>query len=573
MTETTHVYTATVNGFDLGTVSGSIRLDSGRTPHVQSDVTVGIPGEWSSSEIPNPLKAEDTLTVPTWTPRADILAALDPRRSPTPRVTITAARDGGTPRVFDLHVRDMNVDHSEGTVSLVLASDEALLSDYAPLTDVDLYEMAGDLKALTAAVIGTTFGVTPEISGPTVDRTPYWDATNYAQNPSFETNTDRWEVVGAGGARDTTWHAVGAASLRITANRPDSYARTIDAELGVLRAGTVYTVSADFHIAGALPGETNPRTRRIVAFVKAPSLGPNYVEYASEALPNTPNATGRRAVTFRIPEDATEAFVRFYNGHPSGSIWIDAVSVTADSRHTPYFDRTWPPSPGYVYFANANGTSQRHAVVDGPSPDAFLWQAGQSAMDFLHPLVQSVGLRLVCDELRRWSLRSETFSAPGTLTLRHGVNLIEERQGISRDAGFWFDAAVRKYSWKDPVTGAQLERVDAFAAITPHTRLSLIELTTPYPGPGRAEYAVRRAQGVGREVTVSTVAQWDAAAEMSMQLILEYTTPQVAKVQALTFDLSDDRMTITARTVDTPEGAINLLPNTINALTGTINGL
>ena len=530
MTVVKNAHTAKVGSVSLGAISGEVSLDASRVRHVEASVTIAKPS-------------------------AAVLAMLDPRTSPAPRVKVTCTPEGGKPRLFDLTVRTRPIDHKARSVALTLASDEALLEDYAPLENIDLYDLAGDLKALVSTVLTQALGATPTITGPTADRTPYWDATNYVQNSSFQTNTDRWQAVGAGGARDTAWNSVGGSSLRLDATSADSYARTPDAEFGVLRPGRVYTASGDYRIAAKLPGGTSPRTRRIVAFVKAPSLGSSYVEYASDALPNVANASGRVAVTFRVPEDATDAFVRFYNGHTSGSIWIDAVSLTADSRHTPYFDSTWPPSPGYVYFRNADGTHQRHAVLDGPSPDAFLWRAGQSAMDFLHPLVQSVGLRLVCDELRRWSLRPETYTAPGALTLRHGVNLIDEQESISRDAGYWFDAAVRRYTWKDPVTGVEMERVDAFAATTPHTRLSLIELSTPYPGPGRAEYAVRRAKGVGREVTVTALADWAAVAEMPLTLSVADAGPLFGVSVSVAFNLGEDSMTVTTRSRDVPTHA------------------
>ena len=152
------------------------------------------------------------------------------------------------------------------------------------------------------------------------------------------------------------------------------------------------------------------------------------------------------------------------------------------------------------------------------------------------------------------------------------MNLISAEEAISRDGGFWFDARATRYRWTDDA-GVQQERVDAYALTPNYTCMSTVDVDAVYPGPGRSEYAVRRAQGVGREVTVSTVPQWAVAAESPLQLLLDDTPPQVANVRAVTFDLDNDEMTITARTVDTPVGAINLLTGIINALPGTINAL
>lgn len=212
------------------------------------------------------------------------------------------------------------------------------------------------------------------------------------------------------------------------------------------------------------------------------------------------------------------------------------------------------------------------ADFTGRLPELFTWKAGQSAIAFLQTLLQSQGLRLVCDEERQWTLRDEAWESPGTLALREPVNIHTAGETISRDTGLWRDAHVTRYRWSD-ASGAQQEEVDAYALVTPWSRLTLLEVDGVYPGPGRSEYIVRRAQGVGREVTVSTTSNWAADAEQPLQIIINGVPAQVGKVQSLSFDLSDDTMTVTARTTDTPAGAINLLLGTIDALPGTIDAL
>lgn len=60
---------------------------------------------------------------------------------------------------------------------------------------------------------------------------------------------------------------------------------------------------------------------------------------------------------------------------------------------------------------------------------------------------------------------------------------------------------------------------------------------------------------------------------MPATFVLEGAPTQLGQAQRITFDLNQDRMTVTARTVDTPAGAIDLLPGTIDALPGTIDSL
>lgn len=275
------------------------------------------------------------------------------------------------------------------------------------------------------------------------------------------------------------------------------------------------------------------------------------------------------------PPGATHALVAIINnGAADRYPAVDAVMFYEGTEIIPEFDGATPDTAYYLYDweSGANSSPSTRKPVIERTPDLFTWKAGVSALAFLAPLIQAQGFRLVCDSQRRWTLRDEAYETPGSLTLRMPVNLIQASETISRDAGVWRDAHATRYRWTDP-DGIQQERVDAYALTTPHTLLTLLDVNAVYPGPGRSEYIVRRAQGVGREVTVRAVSQWSADAEQPLQVGLEGAPTQVGKVQSVTFNLSDDTMTVTARTTDTPLGAINLLTGTIDGLTGTINGL
>ncbi len=199
------------------------------------------------------------------------------------------------------------------------------------------------------------------------------------------------------------------------------------------------------------------------------------------------------------------------------------------------------------------------AVGSGADSDALLWKAGDSALQFLQPLVQALGLRLVCDEKRVWTLRNENYTGHGEIhTISHGENLIAGDDEIDRDADLWFDARVTRYSWTDSA-GTRQERVDAYALTNPYTRATLLEVNAPYPGDGRSQYAVRRAQQRGRELSATTIANWDMHAEQPAVFTFPETPIQFGAVQTVEYDLSRDEMTITARTIDTPDTAWVLL--------------
>ncbi|WP_156122570.1 hypothetical protein [Microbacterium hominis] len=570
--------------------SGSLTLDAGRFPHVEGSVELGLPGAWANVAFPDPRDAGNTITIPQWTPQPSTYALLDPRNSPAPRVVITARQDDGNPRLFNLHIRERAVDHDAGVVTLNLASDEGLLQDYAPLAD-DLGPRAYEtsVRSVVNYVLGKAIpGATLEPGTADANMTATWDAENMILDPRFTGLSGFWSQGNITTMTDTTYPGAqdGVAHNGVhlyNSTSADSYI-SIGGDVGAMRLGMqpgkTYTFSASGKIAAGdgvmLGADSFGRARRLVVHTWSAARG--YQVWTSPAVPNLYGATARVAVTFTVPPDATQAWLRAYHGvSGSGKItWglfrLSETGPGTEADNSVYFWGGKPSSGGYTYSwaSTADASlSKRKAAIER-LPELFTWKAGVSAMDFLAPLVQAKGFRLVCDEQRRWTLRDETYEAPGSLALRAGINLIEANESISRDSSSWFDARTTRYKWTDE-NGTTQERVDSYSLTPTYSRMTLLELDAVYPGPGRSEYAVRRAQGVGREVTVSTVSDWTAAAEMPVSVVLENAPTGLGKTQSVSYDLSNDRMTVTTRTVDTPAGAINLLSGTINALTGTIN--
>lgn len=168
----THVYSARVMpaDVDLGTVAGSITLDASGIPHVTADLSFSVPD-------------------------AALLDLLDPRDGA--RLEVTASRDGGAARVFDLGIREVNPDRGAGTVAVKLASDEAILGDVAPLAD-DKTPRAhqSSLRAVCNYVLGK-IGAHLEPGPLDANVTAFWPVSNLLPNPGFEINLTGW----------STWHA------------------------------------------------------------------------------------------------------------------------------------------------------------------------------------------------------------------------------------------------------------------------------------------------------------------------------------------------------------------------------
>ena len=530
-------------------LTGGITLDAGRAPYASGDVEIGLPSP-------------------------AVLAALDPRTSPPPRVRVTAGAAG---RVFDLHVRERRVSVEDAAVSLKLASDEALLEDYAPLADDPApFSLAASLRAVVGYALAVAIPGAVLEAGEDMNASAFWRATNYAKNPAARVNATGY-AAGTGTSSigrhtDITWN--GLPTIRFSAaGTGEAYLNT--PTQAAARPGQVWTYS--YHI---LSSGTQRPARTLIRFKDA--SGALVAQYVS--TPVTPSGDWLRVSGTAVAPPGTttvEAFattVRNAAGqahYTSGHMLTEGSALPPAARLLPWFDGAstlagYTMQWDYALDTNAS-TATRIPAVERPA-DALIWRAGQSALQFLHPLLQAFGLRLVCDEARRWTIRSDAYTVPVTLALRQGVNIVTGSEGTSRDAGFWFDARATLYRWTDSA-GDQQERVDAWALNTPYSRLAMVVVEAAYPGPGRSEYAVRRAQGVGRELSIEAPADWTAIPEQSLQVSLDHAPVLVGDVVSVHFDFDTARMTISARTRDISPGAIDLLTGTINALAGTINDL
>lgn len=580
MTVSTFIYSAVLTGTPAVTLAvkgGSVSLDDASYPHVQAHIDVAVPGSWTTSG-----------GVTTWAPNLASWMALDPRQ--TKRITVSANFGSGT-RTFNLGLRDRRVNQANATISLTLASDEALVGDYAPyVDDAGAFAFQSSLRGVINYVLGKSIPGASLAASPAhnADFTTYSDAENLIPDPRI---TGTGAIYSASGATMIFDSVQPGPIDGVPHNGRHLHTpTTTDAYLSVsdsgsltpfgMQAGKTYVFSANGSVRSTMGGSVHARARRLVAFFK---LGSVYTEIASSAVPTTVQTGGgtgtRVSVEITIPEFAEEVILRAYHGHASGSITWSQFRLTEKNENpgiddAAYFWGGKPDTAAYDYSWSAdadNSVSRRRALIDR-SPDLLWWKAGVDGMDFLTPIFQAAGLRLVNDEARVWTLRNESYAATGALTVRYGVNLIDGDDFISRDSGLWFDAAVVRYEWTDQA-GNRQERIDSFKLNTPYSRLQLIERLSPYPGPGFAEYVVRRAQGRGRELSLTTVADWTARAEQSVTAVLEGAPTQVGRTSRVDFNLSNDEMTITTRTVDTPLGAIDLLTGTINSLTGTINNL
>lgn len=532
--------------------AGEVLLDSSAFPYVQGAITVAVE---------NPTLLED----------------LDPRDSR--RIIIDAYADShlagseqipdGTPRTFNLGIREATPDRGAGTVTIRLASDESILMDYAQLVDgVGAWDVQNSLRAVCNYVLGK-IGATLQAGTVDADATAYWAVTNLHPNPLPASALGYGAGAGATGVTYNAtegrvqWTTTAANSNLICASSLTSYRVT---------PGKTYTFVIEWATG------TTGRTARPAIQWRNNGSASTLDTIVGATFSYSANYQ-RMYVTATAPAGAEFAYpLVLTSGNATTTLHIVRRSMFYEGdRVVPFFTGATAADPHYTYkwddpLAPNAASSTRTPLVES-RPESLLWKAGDSGMTFLEPLLKAAGLRLVCDEQRRWWLRTAEYRAADSQAYRYGVNIKSADETLSREDDAWYDAAVYVYVWTD-ADGIEQRRTDSFSLAPIPTKVLRVELSdTPYPGPGRAEHIVRRAQGRGRTVTISAIPTWDEHPDQGLSIILEGTPIQTGIASAVRYDFGSNTVSVTSRTTDTPAGAIDLLSGTINALTGTINNL
>ena len=170
------------------------------------------------------------------------------------------------------------------------------------------------------------------------------------------------------------------------------------------------------------------------------------------------------------------------------------------------------------------------------------WEPGQTAWDYISPLLTSASLRLYCDERRFWYLVGDNDTVDGALILTDTETIVQATDGISRDAR-WYDAVVITYTWRDPLTGTTTVNIDTAQGDTVTKVLSL-EYSTFYPGPGAAARVLGRATGLGRVQSVQAVNDYSATPGQEARITLPGTLENIGTVQSVVWNLPGDIMAV-----------------------------
>lgn len=550
--------------YPLSVIDGSVNLSEARAPYASASLTIAHPG----------LAA---------------LAALDPTLSPVPRVLLTVTSSPGGARSFDLYLSARQLDTTAARVGLNLVGDELLLADYrSPYTtpNRNLWIWQNSVADLVSVVLSQALGGGAAWKrGAWTDRPipTYSAARNMIPVGSFEVPSGVWSGVNLNISQSTTRARIGTASFRqvpSVMNATDSYSALNPG----MEAGRTYRFEGSVWSAPQT-GTVSPRALSLVVIATIANTT-RVVATAPALLRNQWVTVG---VTFTIPDNASSSEVRLYNGAAlgGGDCWWDAVSLyEGDGLDTNgvspigYFDGDTVDTAAYRYdwdAATGLSPSTRTPVAER-DPELLTWSPGQSAWDYLTPILQAVGLRLFCDEARVWRLVDDTYSAPGTVAASAGRNLYAHSELMSRTATqtdglpLFCDAVMIEYRWTDRL-GIERVRFDVAGPVAASKAYYIERPDTAYPGPGTAAYVLRRLQA--RRTQQSATAALDLAATPGMTASISSSGAGVSTgyLDAVEWNLTTDEMTlVTKALIMVASGSVGRAPadQTVGSVAGTI---
>lgn len=535
---TATVFTPTATELKLS--DGTLTLDSTRYPYAEARVTVPMP----SPALLEVLK-------------------------PGTRVQLDASAQGAIQANLHLVSREASEDGKE--LRLNLASDEALLEAWAPLRDDDTprnYESS--LRSIVNYVLGKVSPGASLQSGTTnnANLTAYWPITNLMVNPSVVGSSLGYQAGPntSSATFSTAYGYVGSSSMAWVS---DSAATALlHCRSFRVQPGRTYVMSAY---------ATTGLDRRVRMMARFRDDDGNVLMDKYGPLVTASGLGNWDRVTYIVTVPKGASNLSFNIGLVANvagqTTYADAFMFYEGDELVPYFDGYTTPS-GYVTqwqdVANASA-SERIPLVERPR-ELFTWTAGQSAWDFLENLTSAAGLRLFCDEKRRWFLVDPaSYRAPGTRISARADNTVEATDTMDAlDEETGVTGVIARFSWVDRATGEDRTR-DDYAGT--NGKVKLLEFERPYSA-GVAAAHLKKVKGVNRRQDVVIGIDYGARPSTEIQIDLPSTEPQIGTLTRVQFELTTGLMSLQSGGLrEAPVGSIDLLPGSINSLTGSIDSL
>lgn len=162
--------------------------------------------------------------------------------------------------------------------------------------------------------------------------------------------------------------------------------------------------------------------------------------------------------------------------------------------------------------------------------------------DFMETITQGAGLKIYCDEQRRWYL-VEPSSFSGDLTLKDDDNITAFTKSISRD-GLWYNQAVIEY---ETISSGTI--FDNYYEAGSGEVRTLFQKKTDieFPGFGAAEMLVQRSLTRGETYEIEAIANFDARPRQTLTVDITEEPIKSGIVQSVTWSLPSARMSLDIR--------------------------
>lgn len=166
----------------------------------------------------------------------------------------------------------------------------------------------------------------------------------------------------------------------------------------------------------------------------------------------------------------------------------------------------------------------------------------ETVWDFMETITAAAGLKIYCDEQRRWYL-VDPAAVSGTLNLNDQDNITNFTKEISRD-GLWYNQAVIQYETiSDGVIWDNY-----FASGTGAIRTLFMKKTNiEFPGMGAAQSIVERSLTRGEIYNVEAIANFDARPRQTLTVDITDEPAKTGIIQSVTWSLPSARMSVDIR--------------------------
>lgn len=170
------------------------------------------------------------------------------------------------------------------------------------------------------------------------------------------------------------------------------------------------------------------------------------------------------------------------------------------------------------------------------------FNVSSTAWDFIETITQAAGLKLYCDEQRRWYL-VDPVAISGDLELKDDDNITAFTKEISRD-GLWYNQAIIVYNTiSDGVIYDSYYELGSGEIKT----LYLLKENIEFPGFGAAQSIVQRAVTRGEIYSIEAIANFDARPRQTLTVDITDESVKSGVIQSVTWSLPSARMSIYIR--------------------------